>query len=111
MAPRTVRRLVIAVCVSGIAGMVVTSIADSTGGALTFGLVTASAALGLILVTAVTAAPEAVAHDQEALAEQVERRIRQVVDQGAEEDAVRGLVSDAAALGASSRRAGGSATA
>lgn len=109
MSPRTVRRLVIAVCVGGIAGMVVTSIADSTGGALTFGLVTASAALGLILVTAVTAAPETVAHDQEALAEQVERRIRQLVDQGAEEDAVRSLVSDAVALGASRRQTGSAA--
>ena len=53
----TVRRLLVAVCLLGIPGMIVTSIADSTGGALTFGLATAAAVFGLILITSVSARP------------------------------------------------------
>src|SRR5687767_2902941 len=56
MSPRVVRRVVIAVCVAGIAGMIVSSIADNTGAALTAGLVTAIAVLCLIVATAVTGA-------------------------------------------------------
>ena len=52
VSPRTIRRLVIAVFVIGIAGMIVGSIADNNGVAITFGLLTAAAAVGLILVTA-----------------------------------------------------------
>ncbi len=55
MSPRTVRRLVIGVFVIGIGGMIAGSIADNNGFAITFGLITAAAAVGLILVTAVTA--------------------------------------------------------
>ena len=55
MSPRTVRRLVIGVFVIGIAGMIAGSIADNNGFAITFGLITAAAAVGLILVTAVAA--------------------------------------------------------
>jgi hypothetical protein len=95
VSPSTVRRVVIAVCVTGIAGMIVTSIADSTGGALTFGLVTAAAVLGLILVTAVTTG----AGTDEALAEQLEHRIRGLVERGADEGDVRSTVSDAVRLG------------
>jgi hypothetical protein len=95
VSPSTVRRVVIAVCVTGIAGMIVTSIADSTGGALTFGLVTAAAVLGLILVTAVTTG----AGTDEVLAEQLEHRIRGLVERGADEGDVRSTVSDAVRLG------------
>ena len=56
MSPRVVRRVVIGVCVAGIAGMIVSSIADNTGAALTAGLVTAIAVLCLIVATAVTGA-------------------------------------------------------
>jgi hypothetical protein len=47
------RVIVVVVCGLGIAGMIVSSIADSTGAALTFGLVTATAVIVLIAVTAV----------------------------------------------------------
>ena len=53
MSPRTIRRLVVAVFVLGIAGMVVGSVTDHNGMAVTFGLITVAAAVGLILVTAV----------------------------------------------------------
>ena len=42
--------------VAGIGGMIVGSILDNNGVAITFGLVTAAAALGLILVTMVVPA-------------------------------------------------------
>ena len=98
MSPKAVRRIVVAVCVLGIAGMIVTSIADSTGGALTFGLVTAVAVLGLILVTAVTGGPVA-PEGGDALAERVERQVEALVGDGADEDTVRRLVGDAVRLG------------
>ena len=56
MSPRSVRRLVLAVFVAGIGGMILGSILDNNGVAITFGLITAVAALGLILVTMVVPA-------------------------------------------------------
>ena len=56
MTPRAVRRLVLVVFVGGIGGMILGSILDNNGVAITFGLVTAAAALGLILVTMVVPA-------------------------------------------------------
>ena len=119
MRPRTIRRLVLLVFVTGIAGMIVGSIADNNGLAITFGLVTAAAAVGLILVTSV-AGPEAFgkakrgestapgaddpdgrslgAQDEEAAAA-LEARITDLVASGAEETQVRDLVRQAVAFG------------
>ena len=99
MPVRTVRRLLVAVCLLGIPGMIVTSIADSTGGALTFGLATAAAVVGLILVTSVTAAPAAGDLLAEAAAERVELEVAELVGRGVEEDAVRRVVRAAVRLG------------
>ena len=99
MSPQVVRRVVIAVCVAGIAGMIASSIADNTGAALTAGLVTAIAVLCLIVATAVTGA-----HGlgvQELLATDVEERVEALVAEGADEDEVRGLVAAAVKLGRS----------
>ena len=52
MSPRAVRLTVIAICVAGIAGMIVSSVADNSGAALTFGALPAVAVLVLIAVTA-----------------------------------------------------------
>jgi hypothetical protein len=105
MSPRWVRRIVLVVFVGGIAGMIVSSIADSTGGALTFGLLTAAAALGLILVAAV-APPGALGAggggDEEAAAA-VEQQVADLVDAGADEHDVRHLVRTAVRLGRSLR--------
>ena len=97
MTTRTVRRLLVAACVGGIAGMIATSIADSTGGALTFGFLTAAGALGLVLVTVVTTG--GVARDPDELALDVEDRVSTLVAGGADEQAVRALVRDAVRLG------------
>lgn len=106
MQPRTVRRLVLVVFVGGIAGMIAGSIADNNGVAITFGLVTAVGALGLILVTSVAgpsgfASPPAELGDELAL--EVEERIGELVDAGADEQQVRRLVQRAVALGRFSR--------
>jgi hypothetical protein len=85
---------VLAICVLGVAGMIVSSIAGSTGGAVTSGLITAVAVVVLILVTAV-AGPSAFGSPQpvdEHAAADVERRIQALVASGADEADVRSLV-------------------
>lgn len=93
MSPRWIRRAVLATCVLGIAGMIVASIAERTGAAITAGLVTAVAVVCMVLVTAV-AGPEAFGRpviDEEAAAD-VERRIAELVAGGADEAELRSLV-------------------
>jgi hypothetical protein len=92
-----IRRSLVAVCVAGIAGMIVTSIADSPSGALTFGLLTAVAAFGMIVITAVTNGGAARSEDE--LGEAVEDRVQALVEAGADERSVRALVRDAVELG------------
>jgi len=101
--PRLVRRIVLVVFVLGIAGMIVGSIRSSNGMAMTFGLVTAVAALALVLVSSV-APPEPSASAgsrlvDERLAADVEDRIGALVADGADEEAVRRLVGRAVELG------------
>ena len=124
MSPRTIRRLVLAVFVSGVAGMIVGSILDNNGVAITFGLLTATAAVGLILVTAV-APPEAFkrtggdgfdgdAARTDAVAEPdagadaagalVEEQVDLLVAAGADEAGVRELVRRSIAYGRRSGR-------
>src|SRR5712692_9481915 len=97
---REVRRLALVVCVAGIAGMIVTSALDDNGAAITFGLVTAVAVLCSMLATAVAAgesgrssgAQSGSAGPPDVLAAMVEDRVRSLVDEGADETAVRTLV-------------------
>lgn len=106
MTPRVVRLVVFAVFVAGIVGMIVGSIADSNGAAITFGLFTAVAALCLILVTSVTGPPRdapPVAFDDSTAAD-LEADIAALVSSGAGEEEVRDLVRKAVRLGASARR-------
>jgi len=119
MSPRALRRIVVTVFVAGIAGMIVGSIRDSNGMAITFGIVTAVAALGLILVTSVAPAgslakarpsdaarlddPREPAVVDERAARDVEARIQALVDAGADEEQVRLLVGRAVDLGRGTR--------
>ncbi len=105
ISPRFVRRIVLAVFVGGIIGMIVSSILDSTGGAITFGLVTAVAAISLVLVTSVSP-PGALAPTggdtslaDERVAADLEQRVQTLVDAGANEEQVRLLVGRAIELG------------
>jgi multisubunit Na+/H+ antiporter MnhB subunit len=102
---RIVRWIVIGVCVFGIAGMIVGSVADNNDVALTFGLITAAAVLCLMVATAVSppsassklaAAPTAF---DDAQAARVERLVDGLVGAGADESDVRRLVGEAVRLG------------
>lgn len=99
--PRLVRRIVLVVFVLGIAGMIFGSIRSSTGAAMTFGLLTAAAALALVLVSSVSppASSTTPAPVDERLAADVEARIGALVADGADEEAVRRLVGRAVELG------------
>ena len=97
----------LAVCLVGIAGMIVTSITDHSGAAVTFGLITAAAVLCSMVATAVASggAPA----DPARLGEGIEQRIARLVAAGADEDEVRSLVGEAVRFGRSSTRGGQSA--
>lgn len=106
MSVRAVRRVALAICVAGIAGMIASSVADSTGAALTFGLITAVAVICTMVATAVTSgagrghpSPRQQGVVDEAQAAKVEQLVRRLVAEGADEDQVRGLVSEAVRLG------------
>ena len=107
MSARAVRRIVITVCGAGIAGMVASSVADRTGAAMTFGLITAVAVLCLMVATTVTRDPAfrapLAAESDDTLAVRVEEQIQILVASGADEDAVRALARDAVALGRTRR--------
>src|SRR5262249_11055623 len=94
MTARWIRRGVLAICILGIAGMIVSSIAGSTGGAVTSGLITAVAVV--VLIPAPPArGPSAFGSPQpvdEHAAADVERRIQTLVANGADEADVRSLV-------------------
>lgn len=104
VSPRLVRRIVLVVFVVGIGGMIAGSIMDTNGFAITFGLLTAVAALALVLVTSVSP-PEALSGASaapvvdERLAADVEARIAELVAAGADEDTVRRLVGRAVEMG------------
>ena len=102
MDPKLLRRTVLVIFLGGIAGMVVGSIMDNNGTAITFGIITAVAALALILTTALISGQPADRFDDER-AEAVEARIVQLVADGADEAAVRDLVRDAVVLGRTAR--------
>lgn len=94
--PRIVRIAAIAVCAGGIAGMIVTSILDSTDGALAFGLVTVLAVAALLLMGAVAPTRRGI---DEVTAEELEREIAELVGAGAEERRLRRVVALARRLG------------
>jgi len=118
MRTRIIRIAVIAVCVAGVAGMIVASVTNHNGAAITFGLVTAVAILCQMVATTVAneagrapgapgASDEAQADEaqadeaqaDEAQAADLEARIDALVDGGADEAAVRDLVRHAVSLG------------
>lgn len=110
----TVRTLALMVCVAGIAGMIVTSILNHNGAAVTFGLLSAVAVLCSMVAKAVAADTERRlggggpagddpaargGPDPEALAELLERQVQVVIASGAGEEEVRQLVGEAVRFG------------
>jgi len=101
-----VRIVVAALCVAGIAGMIVGSVADNNNGAvITFGLITAAGVVVLMAVTAAASRTSAPGDEvDEVLAARVEDRIQALLAHGADEPSVRQLVGDAVRLGRTARR-------
>ena len=101
MSLRVIRIVCIVVFVSGIAGMIVTSInGNNVGIVTTIGLTTAISAL--ILMTASTVANKRrLDVFDDAKAERIERRIAEMRDKGADEAELRALVRDSIDLGRS----------
>jgi hypothetical protein len=90
--------VVVALCVAGVAGLIVTSILDVQGAAVTIGLLTAAAVLCLIVATAVSQHPPELPLD-EGQAAVVESLVVGLVERGADETALRSLVREAVRLG------------
>ena len=96
---RVIRLVVIVLCAGGIVGMIVASVAgNNTGWVVTFGLLTAASVIVLMAFSASNRAASSGAPDEE-LAEQVEHRIRALVETGADETDLRDLVRAAVQLG------------
>jgi hypothetical protein len=122
-----VRVTALVICAGGIIGMIVTSILNHNGAAVTFGLITAVAIVCSMVAKAVATSTEQRLLGQagglaavpgeatkaadgapatatagapaEPLAEEVERRVQAIVSGGADEAAVRQLVGEAVRLG------------
>jgi predicted MFS family arabinose efflux permease len=94
-----VRYVVIGLCVAGIVGMIVASVAGNNNGwVVTFGLLAVVSIVVLMAFSTASRGGTSTAVD-ESVAETVERRIRDLVETGADEAAVRDLVRDAVRLG------------
>jgi hypothetical protein len=94
ISPRWIRRIVLVVCASAIAGMIVASVTTHNGVAIALGITAAVAVLCLMLVTAI-AGPEAFGQSapvDERAAADLERRVEALVAAGADEDEVRSLI-------------------
>ena len=94
MALRLIKIVCFGLFLAGIPAIIVSSIAgNNEGWVLTFGMITAVAALILIAVSSVTTNKRIDAFN-DVLAERVEQRVQQLVQAGANEDEVRTLVRD-----------------
>jgi membrane protein implicated in regulation of membrane protease activity len=98
MAPPVIRWVVLVVCAAGVAAMIVSSIVDANGAALTFGLITAVAVACLMVATAVAGGAGTPEEVDDARAARVEQMIGRLVADGADEGAVRELVREASRL-------------
>ncbi|MBI2709005.1 MAG: hypothetical protein HYX34_04845 [Actinobacteria bacterium] len=107
MSVRGFRLLTGVVFLASVPGLIVSSVADRTGAAVTFGLIAVAAALVLLAVTEVAVgriSPWSVSVDaggdsSEREAAALEHDVRALVAAGADEAAVRGLVRRAVRLG------------
>jgi low affinity Fe/Cu permease len=98
MALKIIKVVCFVIFLSGIPALIVSSIAgNNEGWVVTFGMVTAVAALILIAVSAVTAKTRIDTFD-EVIAERIEQRVRELVATGAPEADVRALIRDAIEL-------------
>lgn len=95
---RLIRISCLVLMLSGIPALIVSSIAgNNEGWVLTFGMISAVAAIILMAVSAATSTKRIDAFD-DVVAERVEQRIRMLVEAGANETDVRNLVRDSMSL-------------
>jgi hypothetical protein len=113
VSPRAVRWVAIVVGAIGIAGIIIGSILNNTGLAITAGIVSAIAIGYLIVLTAAVGREAFESGDHEPttavddeLARDVEERVADLVAAGADERKVRQLVTRAVELGRDRRRVG-----
>lgn len=96
-------RRIVAVCIVGsIAGMIVLSIRDNIGGAITAGSVGAIAVLCLMTGNAIHVGNNG-GGAQDALAAELDARVQELVAAGADESAARAVVRKAIRFGAGER--------
>lgn len=94
MSLKLIKAACFALFLAGIPAIIVSSIrGNNEGWVLTFGMITAVAAIILIAVSSVTTTKRIDAFN-EVLAERVEQRVQQLVQAGAEESDVRALLRD-----------------
>ena len=95
---RLIRISCLILMLSGIPALIVSSIAgNNEGWVLTFGMISAVAAIILMAVSAATSTKRLDAFD-DVVAERVEQRIRMLVEAGANETDVRNLVRESISL-------------
>ncbi|MBI03629.1 MAG: hypothetical protein CL468_06325 [Acidimicrobiaceae bacterium] len=99
LTPRTLRGAALLLCAAGIAGMIVTSIADEVGAAITFGFIGATGAFVLLLVGVLVPAVESAASWDEERAAAVEDAVQRLVAAGADEEDLRFTITAAIHLG------------
>jgi hypothetical protein len=98
MALKIIKVICFVIFLGGIPALIVSSIAgNNEGWVVSFGMVTAIAALILIAVSAVSAKTRIDTFD-EVIAERIEQRVRGLVASGAPESDVRALIRDAIEL-------------
>ena len=95
---RLIRITCLTLMLSGIPALIVSSIrGNNEGWVLTFGMISAIAAIILMAVSAATSTKRIDAFD-DVIAERVEQRIRMLVEAGANESDVRNLVRESMSL-------------
>ena len=95
---RLIRITCLTLMLSGIPALIVSSIrGNNEGWVLTFGMISAIAAIILMAVSAATSTKRIDAFD-DVIAERVEQRIRMLVEAGANETDVRNLVRESMSL-------------
>ena len=99
LAPGTLRGAALLLCATGIVGMIITSIADEIGAAITFGFIGATGAFALLLVGVLVPAVESAASWDEERAAAVEDAVQRLVAAGADEEDLRSTIVAAIHLG------------
>ena len=100
------RRVVALLCVLSIAGMIVSNINNNDGASIAFGFVGALGIVCLMVGNALRFGDNQ-GGAQEALAEELEARVQELIATGADESMVRGVVRRAVRLGRGERTSSG----